>query len=309
MATTDDIRQAVVEIQKKAVEADRPVYAARAGKVGGGTAADLIPTIPAMFEPFYEIPPDEAFQLPIQDLDAALARLSPGELPSDLMTGAGLMPASPIYGDMATVHDQLVDWQGDAAYNFVRNFVNPFRDVTKNQYLAVSVIRALLAAEREMWNKTRNDVLKMAKDTATVLDSVNDCDPAKLALQFTIAGAIIATATADFSGMAIIVWTGVSSGAGVVSGALGLVKNDKPDLSVKGGNVRAILQSLQKGLDQSVELANQTEALIAQAVRINSGIISRDPGSFVTNQPAITGITKQNVGDQDHFGAHRRGTS
>jgi len=216
MATRDELVRLTNELVKRADHKAVEENASDARRVYGsyGDLRALIDRIRPVVDQFLHFPEDSAFSYRLTDLSYVLARLSPGDMPADLVSGGKsfLQQNTELIGLVKTLSQNLTMWTGDAAREFKESFANKLEGRLKNQFLATQVLHAMLAAEQGLWQRTTDDLAQVLKDAKIAIDRLDDCDssPAESFL-LTLIGASIATVSAPLGGLAIIVWTGVSS--------------------------------------------------------------------------------------------------
>jgi uncharacterized protein YukE len=259
--------------------------------------------VPNLFQPFTQIPDPKSFDSGINTLKQALAKLCTGQDTRDpISTNGGTYLANRVLDEMTGSGDLIESWTGKAAMEFKSNFIDPFPSVVRNQFILVSALKSALEAEQAMWDAARHNIDDIAEQTNKALDGMHkSCSSHEWAITFTTVAAItgVLAAIPTFGGSVAITISAVGAVAWVAAAA---PPEDAPKLKVGGGEVNAVLDSLNRAVTDATRLINETEARIAKSV---SGILDTIHGNqdyFVAKRPGLVGSTKNNITDPDHMG-------
>lgn len=246
--------------------------------------------IGSMFEPFSRLPDPARYDPLIADLNAAMARLNTGSVDNtDLSKDVTL--ANPHLDKMTTDGGYLQGWTGDAAMAFKANFIDAFKTISGNQFTALSTLKGVLQAHREMWVRARDDIDKIAENTKNALDNAGGCGKNQWSFGFSvvsavvaIGGVVVAVATGGVVAMAAIGAAASVGGAGVAS------------LTASGDSVDTIINSMKQAVDELTRHIQEVETQqIAQKVRALTDAVNANKDKIVAARPNLAGMNDRDL--------------
>lgn len=255
-----------------------------------------------LFEPFFELPQPSQFEAAKSALLPAVSALSPYG-----STGGGT--SALLWGQISAVNQSMLAWRGEAATSFNAAFAVPFPGVVSNHSYLVECLWGAMDAEREVWQKTGEDIYHLAKSTYDAIGDVsyggdgNGLDGAALLLGIVGAVATVAAGVATLGTAApalVAGWTivaGVSSGGSAITGAAA-----SEDVAPSGSDPEEIIDDLVGKVETLTTWIATEEGHIVRALHEAAGHVTSDPGAFALADPAATGLAPHDLTDQDEFG-------
>jgi hypothetical protein len=152
----------------------------------------------------------------LSSLANVLSGLSSGG--PDPVTGR-MVPSNPELERIAGTAIALARWTGPTAVQFRTTFLQPFPALVRNHFIIAAVLRAALAAQRELWLRARDDVDQIAEKTLNALDAIADCTRNEWTITFTVVASVAALALVPLSGGAALAVSAVGAGAQVAAAA------------------------------------------------------------------------------------------
>ncbi|WP_329049997.1 hypothetical protein OG738_44090 [Amycolatopsis sp. NBC_01488] len=293
--TFDQLMQHAKDITDKAVDLKWKELSGKGATAGAGNP-DREPIrksyafIGSMFEPFSRLPDPARYDPLIADLNAAMARLNTGSVDNtDLSKDVTL--ANPHLDKMTTDGGYLQGWTGDAAMAFKANFIDAFKTISGNQFTALSTLKGVLQAHREMWVRARDDIDKIAENTKNALDNAGGCGKNQWSFGFSvvsavvaIGGVVVAVATGGVVAMAAIGAAASVGGAGVAS------------LTASGDSVDTIINSMKQAVDELTRHIQEVETQqIAQKVRALTDAVNANKDKIVAARPNLAGMNDRDL--------------
>jgi hypothetical protein len=203
MVHAEDIRRRAVEAALTTVE-DHPEYRPSVERA----FAD----VPDAFRPFARLPDPAMFDAMLADLVSVLNGLGG----PDPVSGVSI-PANVELERMGGAAVALARWTGPAASRFRAGFLEPFPALVRNQFIVAAVLRAALAAQREIWVRARDDIDQIAEKTLDALDATADCTRNEWTITFTVVASVAALAVVPLSGGAALAVSAVGAAAQVAA--------------------------------------------------------------------------------------------
>lgn len=117
--------------------------------------------IPALFEPYLDLPIPSDFAEAASGVDKPAELLSAGYVFENSEGGTVVDANRKVY-DLLGCDDELLHWHGLAADNFRRTFVENLPATTKAQFHSVTLIKGAVERERAIWTAARQDVVNLA---------------------------------------------------------------------------------------------------------------------------------------------------
>jgi hypothetical protein len=303
---------------KKAVEAATgrsyesqgrlPVAPAVGEAVNLGRIEQEFADIPGLFGSFVDTPDPDWFDPAINHFNLALRALFLGHDTGQVTAAAKPQQGGPLTGTatyesneellkLSASESYLENWSGRAAWNFKKNFIDPFPAVVYNQFQMVAALRAALEAEREIWARVRRDIDEIAHDTEAALDQVNPifpCDRNDWETTFTVVGAVLTIPAAVATGgaaVALAVAAGGASAAAVQAG-----QGDAPKtVRFHGETAEAVIAEMRDAVAMLASYAMEEEAKVAEGMTGLLHAVQSDKSSYVSKKPELTGATRENV--------------
>ncbi|HEX6075563.1 MAG TPA: hypothetical protein VFZ32_09915 [Micromonosporaceae bacterium] len=254
--------------------------------------------IPALYRPFSEAPDPTSFDGAISELRRALHVISSGQQNQDPING-GIYPANPVLDKLSGSESYLEDWTGAAAMEFKANVIDPFPSVVRNQFIMVAVLKCALEAEKEIWIKARNDIDKVAHDTLTALERMDDCGKNEWTMAFTVVASVAAVAAVPVTGGASLAITAVGAASEVAAAA---VPDDPPSIRFSGETPGAVISQMREAISKLKAEIDGQEAKIAGAVSGACELVSGNRDLFVSKQPKLAGATPANIRGPAYLG-------
>lgn len=235
--------------------------------------------IPSEYSRFCDLPKPEDFDPIIKNLESVNQRFMNPDTTID------------------TVRNQLSDWRGDGKKSF-DDFLNYMDKVPGNQQALVKALKHVTEANRDVYVRTRESLLKLAEETRDKLAKMGDSDPAGRTVALTI---LVGLATAGVSAAtggvgAAVAWT-------VVSGFITGVNAGIPTVSLAGKSVTTILNNMSEAMRkiQSEMFAKEDE--IIKSIQETNAMATGTGGKtkkdwFVMPRPAVA---DRKPGDKNVF--------
>lgn len=301
----DNLAQEAKDIEKNAADAEcqQMVQMASSGGDGGGAAAavdyDKIKEkydgkVSPYFEPFIEIPDPSWFDEPINAVKSAMRDLSHGQM-TDPIDHEPFF-ANEKLSHIKTARGSLEDWTGAAADGFKTKFLDPFDDLSTNQFIALAVMKGALEAHKAVCKSAQDDIDKIAHSALDALDNLGSCSKDDWNFAFSVAIAVAAIGAIPFTAGASAAGVAVVGAAGAV-GAAG-VAGTSATADGGGGSAEAIVNSMKSDIDKLAKEVRETEAKIAKAMKGIQDEIHKDQHAFVSARPALAGMhDKELTGD------------
>lgn len=254
--------------------------------------------IPALYRPFSEAPDPTSFDGAISELRRALRVISSGQQNNDPING-NIYPANPVLDKLSGSESYIEDWTGAAAMEFKANFVDPFPSVVRNQFIMVAVLKCALEAEKEIWTKARNDIDRVAHDTLTALERMDDCGKNEWTMAFTVVASVAAVAAVPVTGGASLAIAAVGAASEVAAAA---VPDDPPSIRFSGETPAAVISQMREAISKLKAEIDGQEAKIAVAVSGACELVSGNRDLFVPKQPKLAGATPANIRGPAYLG-------
>jgi hypothetical protein len=200
------------EIRRRAVEA---ALATVEGHPGYRPVVErAFADVPDTFRALAALPGPETFDPMLGSLASVLSGLSSGG--QDPVTGTAV-PANPELERIAGTAIALAHWTGPAAVQFRKSFLEPLPALVRNQFIVAAVLRAALAAQRDLWLRARDDVDQIAEKTLDALDAIADCTRNEWTITFTVVASVAALAVVPLSGGAALAVSAVGAATQVAA--------------------------------------------------------------------------------------------
>ncbi|MGH3389975.1 MAG: hypothetical protein ACRDOO_13985 [Actinomadura sp.] len=255
--------------------------------------------IPAIFQPWADMPAPASFDPMIDEMNDALRVISPGQDPKDPVSGVGYT-ASPVLTKINGAVSYVEDWTGQAAMEFKAGFLDPFPAIVRNQFIVAAVLKGALDAYKGLWVNARSDIDQIAHKVIVALDGVNDrCDKNEWSITFTVVAAVASIAAVPLSGGALYAVTAVGAGSSMAAGA---PPKDAPTNEFSGESPEAVISSMGHGISKLAQEIGNAERTIANALQKTQGVLSADRKSFVSRRPALAGATPRNIRSSKYMG-------
>jgi hypothetical protein len=264
--------------------------------------------IPGLFAAWVETPIPDMFSSAIDNFEYALEKLFLGHdtgqmlaVTSESGSGGPLTNNKIFYSNemlrrLADADDYLESWTGKAAQEFKSNFLTPFPSIVYNQFQVVAALKAALEAEREIWNRARNDIDTIAHHTLNALDglptdeNVFSCHRNTWEMTFTVVGAVASIPAAVATGGAAVLLAVVAGGA-----ATAAVAGPPPTARFAGETADAVISAMRDAITALSKHVHDQERVVAEGMAGLMQAIDAKRSSFVSPRPQLAGATAQNV--------------
>lgn len=242
--------------------------------------------VPELFAPFTWLPDPADFDAGIEDLTAAMGRLSQGAGAEDPTNGSA-MPANTVLDGMDTSQDYLARWTGLAATQFKEKFVDTFESITTNQFLLASYVKGALEAEKSLWDAARRNIDEIAEDTITALEECGDCGKNEWGMAFTVAGAVVALVAVPFTGGGSALAFAAIGGALSIGGAAVGNMDDPPELDMSGESAEAVVNNMRDAISKLKDEISKAEQKIVDKMTELTGLVNSNKDVFVAPRPNL----------------------
>jgi hypothetical protein len=264
--------------------------------------------VPELFKPFSEMPEPAGYDTLIRSLEAAMGKLSNGDMSDDPVNKAhgGPIFANPVLSKLGGMESYIEDWTGDAAMAFKENIIDPFDPICRNQFLIAAVLRSAAQAHQAVWKNARDDIMKIAKDTQNALEEAQDCGKNEWTVTFTV----VASVAAVGAGALLALPTGGASiaGAGMAITAIGAASQVAATLppneqdSYSGESAFRVVQQMAEAIQKLREKIADQERLIATTLSAINDKLYGEPRLFVAHRPALADATPANIAGPGYMG-------
>ncbi len=262
--------------------------------------------LPALFEPYRQLPDPADFTNMINYLRDGLRQLCVGQDTRDPISAQGdIYLANGALDELPAAASLIQAWTGNAATEFKKQYIDHFPSLVHNQFILVSALKAALEAEQAHWARARVDVTNLVEAGINAVDALDDCTPKEWAVAFTalaaLTGVILAIPTGGSSlAVAAEITISVIGAAAWVTAALPPAGG--PTITISGNNGYAILDSMQSAVQTMTIGLNQQEEEIAASIRRLTGTFRSHPDSFVARRPALAGATAATITSPQFMG-------
>jgi hypothetical protein len=272
----------------------------------GPEIESMFADVPGLYEPFTRTPHPDSFNVPIDELKVALARLSLGEGGSvdPISTNGRQYPASLALEKVKGAADDVFGWSGAAAQEFKTGYLDPFPAVVKNQFLLVSTLKAALEAEQAMWTEVRKNIWDIADQTYIRLEHMDDCGKNEWQMAFTVVSSICAVAAVPLTGGGSLAVAGLAvTAVGATAQVVAAVEiKEPPKTTIEGESADAVVRSMREAIKKQIQYINETEERIKQRLSTTNDSVyqtQRDwnPNRhfFFTRRPALADSNARNI--------------
>lgn len=259
--------------------------------------------IPSMFQPWTSIPDPANYNGMLQALSGAMLKVSCGQATQDPIDHKPYA-ANPNLDKITSVAGYVDGWDGDAALKFKHDFLDPFKSIAENQFIALSTLKGALEAHQAMWNAARHDIDELAHKTLHALDVAMGSDQGDLSFAFSVMSAIaavggVALAPVTGGASAAIVFSAVGAAASVGSAGVAGAK------AVGGGaSADEIVKSMKDSIDKLKQEVHDAEAKIQKALDGIEQDVAGNAGLFVSKRPALAGMDAGDATSGKGLGHH-----
>ncbi|MFV2086351.1 hypothetical protein [Micromonospora sp. LOL_021] len=250
--------------------------------------------IPELFRAFAEMPDPAAFDGRLNELRRSIEELSSGSVSEDPISG-NIYPANPRLDEMLDAESHIESWTGRAAMEFKSNFISPFPSIVHNQFMGIAVLRAALDAEREIWVRARDDIDKIAHDTITALDRMDDCGKNEWVMTFTVVSSVAAVTGVALAPVSFGLSLGLTAVGATSQVAAAGVPDDPPAVRFQGETAPAVVDSMRDAIRLLHGYIAEQEQKIANALTSCCQAVAQQRDSFVAKRPALADATQSNV--------------
>lgn len=149
-------------------------------------------------------------------------------------------------------------WSGAAASEFENNFARKFPAASSNHFDLMSVMKATLTAQQEMWKAARASIDDTVKETLNAIDNVPIyCHwSSDVSFNLSVISAVVGGAT--ISGVTSLMTAAISAGKAADEGA--------NKVNGEAASVDAVLNTLTKGVQSLVDDIRDREHKIAEGL-------------------------------------------
>jgi hypothetical protein len=304
----DNLSQDAKDIEKNAADAEyqQMVQMANSGGGAGGAFVDYDEIkrkydgkVSGYFEPFIELPDPSWFDEPIDRLRAAMGDLSHGQMTDPV--NHEVFTANQKLSHIKSASGKLEDWTGAAADGFKTKFLDPFDDVSTNQFIALSVMKGALEAHQAVCKNAQSDIDKIAHSALDALDNLSSCSKDDWNFAFSVAIAVAAIGAVPFTAGASAAGIAVVGAAGAVgaSGVAGVSANADGG----GGSAEEIVNSMKTDIDKLAKEVRETEEKIAKALSGIADEVHNDQRAFVSARPKLAGMDDNELTGDNGLGS------
>jgi len=257
------------------------------------------------FEPFTNIPDPASYESTIDSLHDAMKKLAQTSSLQDPISGESF----PANRDLDLVSessaDVLSDWTGQGADNFKTHFLDQFASVASNQFLLLGILKGATEADQEMWQKARNDIEKIAKDTQDALDNLGSKNKDDLEFGLSVVTAVVAIGSIPLSG-------GASAAALPAVGAAASVADSavkgKEAIDAKGGSAEQIVHSMQNAIKKLTHRIQEEQGKISKAMHAwgdeAEDAKGKEKSAYHTPRPKLAGMEGEELTGEKGLGDH-----
>lgn len=290
MQNARTIREKAVDLAYK--ENDKPVASQHPDR---DALERYFAFIEPLFEPFSRIPDPEKYDPLIADLSAAMQKVMTQTTPITKLSEDVRFNGTNL-DKITTDADYLHDWTGEAAEAFKANFLDTFKTISVNHFTALSMMKGVLQAHREMWEKARADIDNIAQNTMDAFDHAHGCGKADVSFGFSVLSAV-GTALAAV----ITIGTGgatapvVAIGAAAAIGNAGLAGKSTSDAST----CDAIINSMKQAVADLTNYIHEVETQqMADRVRALIELMHANKDVLVSARPRLAEMNDRDlIGD------------
>lgn len=259
--------------------------------------------IPQLYQSFSGIPDPASFDGAIESLSYTLRTISSGQDPKDPINGT-IYPANAVLDKLSGSESYVENWTGRAAMEFKSHFIDPFPSVVRNQFTLAAVLKSALEAEKEIWANARRDIDKIAHDTLTALERMDDCGKNDWTMTFTVVASVAAVAAVPVTGgtsLALAI-TAVGATSQVVAAA---APEDPPKIQFSGESPGAVISQMREAISKLRSEINKQETRISDAMRTTLGLVSGNRDLFVSKRPSLASATPDKIRSPEYLGYSR----
>lgn len=316
----DHLMQHAADIQRKAIEVAlkehhldphgrHPVHRTDAERVAARQTEQrirgvLFEDIPELFQPFVDTPDPAGFDAAISYANGAADLLSLGGYTDPTLedrqitdVGGPTYLGHPVLAEYNNVRESLSRWQGEAAGEFRRAYLNSFEVRLSNQFQVAIAVRAALEAEREIWKRTRTDVDNLAHGILHALDALDAfCTKDEWTMTFTVTASIVSVGATVVSPLAGAVTLAIIGGASQVAAAAPFPEADKQTYSAK--TAEGVIDNLREAITRlRLHIADQ-EQVIAGKLTGNQDVVAGSRNSLLAPRPALADATRATMHEE-----------
>jgi hypothetical protein len=261
-----------------------------------GELMDILP----LFQQFAAMPDPDRYDHLVRHCDHVLDALALGS-PTDFFQGRAYAPAGPPpLGGLVTVQQLLADWTGDAATRFREEYLPAMQAVVRNQFTAVTALRAGLTKDAEIWRAAWDDVLEIANVGLTaVYDAGKKQDRDYEVLTLKVVAAAAGIIGAPLSGGASVAF---ALGAVVTAESVDLVPEPPAAVALSGDGVSEVVNKVRSALDALVYTVDAYERKVAAGLDVMRQELLADPEKCSPPAPSILLATSSTATTAEFWG-------
>jgi hypothetical protein len=261
--------------------------------------------VPSQFQPFTQMPDPASFDAPIDELKAALNKLSSGQDTTDpISTNGRIYAANPIMNKMGGAESDVEGWSGTAAQQFRTGYIVPFPSIVHNQFILVAALKSALEAQKAMWQAARENIWTIAENTYKRLEHMDDCGKNEWTMTFTVVASICAVAAVPLTGGASLAVAGLAVTAiGATAQVVAAVDiKEAPKTDITGEAADQVINSMRQAIQKQVDKIVETETRIRDSLSaLNDMVFQKqsdpnpDRNVFFTKRPPLADATPGNI--------------
>lgn len=262
-----------------------------------------------IFYPFSRIPNPSSYDSAIEDLRAAMARLSRGEhltvkggdqdAESDINKDS-IAPNEDLDNLINSSPRKLNSWHGEAADKFKDNFLDHLSTTASHHFLSLSILKNALEADRAVWSATLKDINKIGEDTKDALDNLTSKNKNDLEFALSVITALTGILT-----------VGISSGAGLVLTTISVATSTADDADngaglsgSQGGSASKIIRSMESAIKTLTEKVQDQQTDIANALTQSNDKLNDSKSSVYLPRPKLTELDDDELISNKGLGEH-----
>ena len=256
--------------------------------------------IPGLFQPFADMPAPASFDPMITEMRQTLGVLSSGQELKDPIDGT-IYPANIVLDKLSGSESYIENWTGRAAMAFKSGFVDPFPSIVHNQFIIAAVLKSAMEANKEMWQKTREDIDQIAHKTIEALDRMDDCGKNEWTITFTVVASVAAVAAVPVTagGSLALAITAIGA-ASQVAAAVG--PEDPPSNPFSGESPESVIDQMRQAIRNLTRHVDNVEQRIAGSLQKTHELVSANRPSFVSRRPALADATARSIRSPEEMG-------
>ncbi|MGH8877140.1 MAG: hypothetical protein ACRD0P_07365 [Stackebrandtia sp.] len=193
---------------------------------------------------------------------------------------------NPVIEEIDTIKGQLDDWDGQAAENFIFDYLTPLPQTNANQVYYIGVLENTLKGVKAMLEEARKNTNDLGDSTIDALDALEDGSgvPLGLTIVAAVVGVVGAAVTGGASVVAAVSFATVAGAAGIGASAVVYEKQQ-----VEGDDVEAVLSSMIDAYNKIIETRDTVEQDLADLLGQDVTTVQSQADRYRPKIPEIVG--------------------